>query len=463
MKETQIKDLEPRLQKHIEKATKVIDKDPSYAADILFNIVKANPNCIEVRRLLRKAQNKSAKPKCGGLGGLFAKLPFGGANEASVRKNPEKALQDAEDQIKANIGNESAHKLLVLAAKELNLTQTALLGYEQIFKIDETNAENGKTLMRELIALKMADQAIEIGDRLYKSNPADEEIQDMIKKASVQQTVEKGKWEEEKSFRDKLKDEDEAQRLEQSSRAQTGEAGLRSLIEESLKKIEDEPGNINVLKDLVNYYRKLEEFDSAIEWLTKARQLESGRADVNLETLEVTLNREKMAKVISEVEAELEASPEDATLQSKLDTLRKEDHEYRQSQAESLVQRYPNEFSYRFELGELYMQSENIDGAIKELQLALRAPKVRVKALVLLGKSYIQKGFYDLAAEQLLAAKSEIPGVTDLKKEVLYDLGECYASQGDSEKAMAEFKALYGIDIGYKDVSQKIDDFYSKS
>ena len=213
----------------------------------------------------------------------------------------------------------------------------------------------------------------------------------------------------------------------------------------------------------MNYYRKLEEFDSAIEWLTKARQLEAGRADVNLETLEVTLNREKMAKAISEVEAELEASPEDATLQSKLDTLRKEDHEYRLSQAESLVQRYPNEFSYRFELGELYMQSENIDGAIKELQLALRAPKVRVKALVLLGKSYIQKGFYDLAAEQLLAAKSEIPGVTDLKKEVLYDLGECYASQGDSEKAMAEFKALYGIDIGYKDVSQKIDDFYSKS
>ena len=61
----------------------------------------------------------------------------------------------------------------------------------------------------------------------------------------------------------------------------------------------------------------------------KARQLEAGRADVNLETLEVTITREKMAKAISEVEAEIEASPEDAALQSKLDNLRKEDHEYR--------------------------------------------------------------------------------------------------------------------------------------
>ena len=126
-----------------------------------------------------------------------------------------------------------------------------------------------------------------------------------------------------------------------------------------------------------------------------------------------------------------------------------------------MVQRYPNEFSYRYDLGELYKQKGNVDGAIKELQLALRAPKIRVKALVLLGQSYMEKKFYDLAAEQLTLAKSEISGVTELKKEVIYDLGRCYESQGDPEKAMAEYKALYGIDIGYRDVSQKIDDFYS--
>ena len=72
------------------------------------------------------------------------------------------------------------------------------------------------------------------------------------------------------------------------------------------------------------------------------------------------------------------------------------------------------------------------------------------------------KGFTDLAAEQLTLAKSEIPGVTEQKKDVLYELGSCYEDQGDMEKAMVEFKALYGADISYRDVSQKIDDFYSK-
>ena len=464
MKETQIKDLDSRVQKYVSKASNLINIEPFYAASILSNIVKANPNCAEARRMLRKAQGKmSVTKKSGGLAGLLAKLSYGRVNESEIRKNPEKSLQTAEDQIDENYSNSTAHKSLALAAKELDLVETALLGFECLFDLDQTTANNGKQLIRECIAAKKAEQAISVGDIILKNHPADDEAQDLIKKASVQQTVDKGKWEEEKSFRDKLKDSDEAQRLEQSSRAQTGEEGLRSLIEEALKKAEAQPEDINVLKDLVNYYRKLEEFDNALDWLSKARLLDSGKADVNLETLMVTLTREKMSKEIALVEASLEENPEDAALLAELEKLQKEEYDFRLSQAESLVQRYPNEFSYRYDLGELYKQQGNIDGAIKELQLALRAPKIRVKALVLLGQSYMEKGFHDLAAEQLVSAKSEISGVTELKKEVIYDLGRCYESQGDSEKAMAEYKALYGIDIGYRDVSQKIDDFYSKS
>ena len=463
MKEIHINELQPRVVKYIDKAKQLLTKDPNYSVDILHNIVKANPNCFEVRKLLREAQSKTIDSKKSGLiSGIFSKLSSR-VNENAIRKSPEKFLDSAEEQIKLNYSNISAHKSLAIASEELGLIETSLLAYESLFNLDQKNLKVGKNLISKLLENNKPEKAISIGDMLLKIFPADDEIQDLIKKASVQQTVDKGKWEEEKSFRDKLKDEDEAQRLEQSSRAQTGEEGLRSLIAESLKKAEDEPENINTLKDLVNYYRKLNEFDSALEWLDKARSLESGKADVNLETLMVTLKREKMAEAINIVQAQLDENPTDKAIVEKLDNLKKEEHDFRLSQSESLVQRYPNEFSYRYELGELYKEAGNIDGAIKELQLALRSPKVRIKALVLLGQSYIEKGFYDLAAEQLLIAKSEIPGITDIKKEVIYDLGRCYESQGDSDKAIIEFKALYGIDISYRDVAKKIDDFYSKS
>ena len=169
-----------------------------------------------------------------------------------------------------------------------------------------------------------------------------------------------------------------------------------------------------------------------------------------------------MQKAIAEVEETLVKKPEDAAASTQLDTLRAEERSFRLEQCEDLVQRYPNEYSYRYELGELYFEDSDADKAIKELQMALRSPKVRVGALILLGKAYLAKGFYDLAAEQLNTAKSEIPGMTDQKKDVLYQLGSAYEQQGDMDQAMVEFKSLYSADISYLDVADKIDAFYSK-
>ncbi len=383
-------------------------------------------------------------------------------SESKIKKDPAKAIESAEQILNANPENVTGHKILAAAAEELKLYSTAVFAYEAVRQIDPKNAENIKALMSVYIQTGQSEEAIRIGEAAYRANPADDEVQALIKKASVEQTMEKGRWEEDKSFRDKLKDEDESQKLEQAGRAKTGESGLRALIEEAKKGVEAEPGNMNFYREIASNYRKLEDYDSALEWVGKARQLEAGRADVNLERLVGTLKREKMQKAIIVVEKRLEGNAQDAAAQAELEKLRAEERAFRLEQCEGLVQRYPNEYSYRYELGELYFEDGETDKAIKELQMALRSPKVRVGALILLGKAYLAKGFHDLAAEQLTTAKSEIPGMTDQKKDVLYELGSAYEQQGDMDKAMVEFKALYGADISYRDVAQKIDAFYSK-
>ncbi|MFP4069979.1 MAG: tetratricopeptide repeat protein [Opitutales bacterium] len=465
MEEVALKDLDTRLQKQIENARKAVDKNPTYAVDILMNIVNRNPGCLEARKILRQAQTRAKQGKSKGLGKFLTKvtsIPFSIGSDSKVKKDPEKAMESAEDVLKGDPSNPVGHKLLGAAAEELELHETAVFAYEELRKYDPDNSEAAKLLMKAYIKVGLPEEAIKVGDSAYRKNPRDDEIQDLIKRASVQQTMEKGRWEEDKSFREKLANEDEAQRLEQASRAQTGEAGLRSLIKDTLAAVEKEPDNINYYRDLAGYHRKLGEYDDALEWVEKARGLESGKADVNLERLVSTIQREKMQKLIADKEAELAESPDDESLQTDLEKLRAEERSFRLEHAEKLVQRYPNEFGYRFELGELYFEDGEIDKAIKELQLALRSPKVRINALILLGKAYKAKGFWDLAAEQLTTAKSEIPGVTEQKKDVLYELGECYEQQGDMDKAIGEFKALYGADISYRDVAQKIDDFYSK-
>jgi tetratricopeptide (TPR) repeat protein len=464
MEEILLKDLDSRLQKQIENARKAIDKNPGYAVDILSNISSRNPGCLDVRKILRQAQQRALKGKSKGLVGLLSKvtkIPFSIGNDSKIKKDPEKAMESAEQMLRANTENVAAHKMLGMAAEALELYSTAAFAYDSIRQIEPKNAENIKALMSIYITIGDSEEAIRIGEAAYRVNPADDEIQALIKKASVEQTMEKGRWEEDKSFRDKLKDEGESQKLEQASRAKTGESGLRSLIEESKKSVAEEPENMNHYRDIASHYRKLGEYDNALEWVGKARELEAGRADVNLERLVGTLKREKMQKAIAEIEARLEENPYDAEAQKSLEQLRVEERTFRLEQCESLVQRYPNEYSYRYELGELYFEDEKTDDAIKQLQMAQRSPKVRIAALILLGKAYLQKGFHDLAAEQLTTAKNEISGMTENKKDVLYQLGTAYEKQGDMDKAMAEFKTLYGADISYRDVSSKIDEFYS--
>lgn len=464
MEEISLNDLDTRIQKQVENAKKAIDKNPTYAVDILTNIIGRHPGCLSVRKYLRQAQQKATLGKTKGMGGFIGKvtsLPFAMAGGSKVKKDPEGALESAEQMLAINPGNPAGHKMLGAAAEALELYETAAFAYEELYKLDKSNTESAKLLMLVYIETGKCKEAIEIGDAAYRANPSDEEVQSLIKKASVQQTMEKGRWEEDKSFRDKLKDEGETQKLEQAGRAKTGESGLRSLIADAIQSVEAEPDNINHYRDIASNYRKLGEYDEALEWLDKARQLESGRADVNLERLVGTLNREKMQKAIEAAEEALAANPEDENAQAELEQLRVEERAFRRKQAEDLVHRYPNEFGYRFELGELLFEDEEIDKAIENLQLALRSPKVRIDALILLGKSYLKKGFHDMAAEQLQTAKIEIPGMNDQKKDVLYQLGSAYEQQGDMDKAIVEFKALYGADISYRDVAQKIDDFYS--
>ena len=61
----------------------------------------------------------------------------------------------------------------------------------------------------------------------------------------------------------------------QASRAKTGDAGLRSLIEDALEAVEKEPGNLNLYRDLASNYRKLGDFDNSLLWVNKARETEA--------------------------------------------------------------------------------------------------------------------------------------------------------------------------------------------
>jgi hypothetical protein len=66
-----------------------------------------------------------------------------------------------------------------------------------------------------------------------------------------------------------------------------------------------------------------------------------------------------------------------------------------------------------------------------------------------------------MAASTFQNAIKEKPVFDDEKKELVYQLGSVLEKMNKREEAIEQFKQIYEVDIGYKDVAAKVDAFYS--
>ncbi|OUU24085.1 MAG: hypothetical protein CBC04_09015 [Verrucomicrobia bacterium TMED44] len=464
IEETTISELDPRQIKQLLAADKALNSNPSYSIEIYAAVLKLAPGCLELRKKLRALQLRMAQNSTKGLAGLLGKVtaaPFmiRGKND----KNPDQTLAKAEDLIEKSVGNVLAHQMLVDAAQSLGMKQTAVFGLETIRQINPKDLKNLKSLGDAYLEIGDTEKTITVGNEIQKINPSDGDAEDLMKRASVAVAMNKGKWEESEDFRSQLKDEAEAQSLEQASKTVNDAKGLEDLIRQAYAKWEQEPENLNHYRQLSEYYQRYGDLENAIAWIQEARKQEAGRTDVSLEEKERNLTLEYYDDVIDQWEKQYHQNPNDPDAKSSWEEAISNRKLYQKSQLESLVQRYPNDFGYRYELGVLLFEEEDFEGCLAHFQLAQKNAKVRLDAILYLGRAYSRKNFHDLAIEQFNLLKEEIQIMDDRKKEAIYELGCCYESMQKGEEAMEEFKLVYSADISFRDVADKINAFYNKA
>ncbi len=467
IEEISLNSIDPRLRKQVDSAIKAIDAgNAAQALNVCMAVLAKYPGCYEVRRILRAAQAKIAASK---KTNAISKL-FGGLGEkpklmkiASIaKKDPGTALHMAEDLVNKDPTSIGGLNLIGDIATEAEMPQTAITAYEAVHGLTRTDVPSMLRLGRAYVAAKDAEKAIGVAQKILKIAPMNDNAQSLLKDASIAATMFKGDWEKDTSFRDKLKDSEEAVKLEQQSRLTTDRESLERMAAEKAALVEQEPENINHYRDIASYYKAMNELDAALQWIKAARQTPLGQSDTSLERQEFELQSDIFQKRIADATAALEKDPSDATAKAALEAAKKEEHSFRVEYARLMVEKYPNDYGFRYDLGALLLEEGNNDDAIKQFQYSQRNPKVRMKSLLFLGRAYLNKKFYDLAAEALSTAQSEIPIMNDIKKDVTYELAYCYEQMNKMEQAIAQYKVIYGADISYKDVAKKIDDFYTK-
>ena len=78
-----------------------------------------------------------------------------------------------------------------------------------------------------------------------------------------------------------------------------------------------------------------------------------------------------------------------------------------------------------------------------------------------LAQCFTKKKMYDLAAKTFQEAIKEKLVFDEEKKDLVYNLGTVLEAMEKKEDAIEQFKLIYEVDIGYKDVAAKIDSYYS--
>ena len=218
MPEVPVSSLDPRHQKLVENARIALERgNADYALEVTAQVLRAAPGCLPVRKLQRIAQLRQTKGGSSFMARMAsgistAPFMFGGA-----KKEPAKLLEAAEGFLAKNPTSVPALKLLAEAAKGLGLLETVAFALDAVRELDPANRANLLALGEAWLAAGKPAEALKIADEMLAARPVDGDAQALMRKASVAQTVVKNRWEAQSSYREKLRDEEEAVSLEQAA------------------------------------------------------------------------------------------------------------------------------------------------------------------------------------------------------------------------------------------------------
>lgn len=431
-----------------------------YAVDLFCQVLAREPGLVECRRALRSAQQH----KSGGRG--FLKKAWSSASSSpqiakaqiTLHKNPAEALAIAEQVLNNDPNNTLAHRIVVSAASALDLPQTAVMSLEVIHRHSQKDKKLAIEFANALADAGEVQRAEKILVDLARSAPTDTELAQALKDLSAKRTLGEGGYEKiatgEGSYRDILRDEKKSVSLEQENRVQKTEDTTERLIQEYEARLQTEPTNLKLVRSLAELYTQRKQFDRALALYQRVQSSEMGNDPSLQRIIGMTVVR-KFDHQIEQLDA---GTPDYAEQRAKLEA---DKLAFQLTECQKRVEQYPTDLAIRFEMGALYFQAGKIGEAIREFQKAQDNPHKRIAAMNYLSQCFAKRKMYDLAAETLQNAIKEKVLFDDEKKELIYNLGCVLENMGQKEAAIEQFKLIYKVDIGYRDVAAKVDAFYA--
>ena len=426
-------------------------KNYDYARDLFKQIITVNPDHADARKALRATIIKKYQEQ-GGPSKFTLKVKLAAVNSkiAVNKTKPAKLLSICQNFLVEDPNAAKVRGVLAGALMNLKSISGAAVEAEMALEGDPHNIPAAKVLVSCYQSLGKIREAQVILAKVCKHAPDDRDLARLQRDLAAAETMKKGFHDTgDKGFRSSLKNTEAAEDLEKRQHLVHTDDDIQQEIaklESEMKEDPNEPRLPKKIGDLL--FERKKDFKSARDWYKKALDL-SPQDSVLRDKVDDCGIRQYDVQIAV---ANKKGDPKLAEL--KANRLKF----YMQSFERRIADR-PTDLTLRFELGKAYLQagSSFLDKAIGQFQQSVKDPKRKLDSHIHLGQAFQKKKLFDLADGQY--RKAEEGGVVQQSRllYIWYGRALCLAEAGNFDKALELGQNILELDIGYKDISQRLE------
>ncbi len=449
------------MSKLYDKAAEAVKKrNYDYAIELFLQELTLEPNNVDARRALRAAEIKKYQELGGvptggatyvkGLGSMFQAFLY------KVTKNWEKEMIACERFLSGAPKNATFLGMLGDAARAAGHIDTAILAFEELREADHASPRALRSLGQLYREKGDIARSMHYYEALRKQLPNDPEAAKAVRDlaaAGATKLAEEKQAAGDGTYRDLMKDEDHASRLEKQSKRIRTESDMDDAIARARADLQKTPHDVKLLKVLGDLFLKKKDYGAAIEAYEEA--LKKKPNDVTISEAMGDLKMRRYDEQVAELTAQ--AKKGDADAKGQLKALKDERNDFCIEELTRRVKAHPTELALRFQLGQFLYKGDRLDEAIAELQKAVSDPRRKQQAQLLLGKCFARKKMPELAIKELEKARHGMSGMDETGKEITYELALLYEAAGQRAKAAEEFERIIEVDINYKDAMKRME------
>ncbi|MGE3164347.1 MAG: tetratricopeptide repeat protein [Planctomycetota bacterium] len=437
-----------------------------YAIELFLQGLEIDPDRLEERKKLRATAVRRVQEAGGNtMGGGAFKLKrlgaLGKVKKLGMTKDFEKQILELEKILRDAPQNVDLNMDLANAFIQSGRLESAIWGYTCVLEVAPTNVEALKHLGRLYEKQTDFERAIQCWERVRQADPSDQEagkaVRDLAASTMMKRADARRQSGGDGSFRDLLKDSDESGKLEQKQKIIRTSDDAMAAIELKAEEVARTPGNTRLMRELGDLYVKAKKFDEARTVYQQALQVDP--QDMYTQERLGTLEERQIQAGIEDLRTAMVNSPDDAEIKRRVAEAEKKYNDFMLTELPRRVAAHPTDYSLKASLGRLYQKNSRFDEAIQQYQQSGKDPKFAIESNYRIGQCFFAKKLYDLAIKQYNTA---LGGVSEadspLAKNLRYDLATAHLGKGERDKALEYFEEVMSVDIGFRDVSRKVDE-----